>query len=202
MMVDQRLYEKGEFVGMVDLAAFGPLEVPMPQRWYALKIHPNREGKVMRTFRQRYISAYLPTETRSQTVTRRRRGYSFDVKRDVTSPLFPGIIFIPDFQAKLGGVLEVEGVDQYFRMGDCMPFLNAKLMADVRTIEALSNIPVSRKKRLWLEGDLVRVTDGPFRSFGGMIQRGLDSKGRLTVLVEIFQRLSPIELEEGQIEAV
>lgn len=202
MMVDQRLYEKGEFVSMVDLSELGPLQVPIPLRWYALKVHPNREAKVMRTFRQRNISAYLPMETKSQTITRHRRGYSFEVKRDVTSPLFPGIIFIPDFQAKLGGVLEVEGVDQYFRMGDCVPFLNAQQIAQVRTLEALGNMPVSRKKRLWLAGDLVRVTDGPFRSFGGMIQRGLDSKGRLTVLVEIFQRLSPIELEEGQIEAV
>ena len=84
-------------------------------------------------------------------------------------------------------------------MGHCTPFLDAKLISDVRKLEAIGNIPVSRKRRLWVQGDLVRVTSGPLASFNGIIER-LDSNGRLTVLVDIFKRLTPTELEEGQIE--
>jgi len=68
-MIDQRIYAKGECVEMVDLSHFGPLEVPMPKRWYALRTHSNRETRVMRTFRQRSISAYFPEITVSKTVT-------------------------------------------------------------------------------------------------------------------------------------
>jgi transcriptional antiterminator NusG len=201
IMIDQLIYIKGEFVEMVDLSHFGPLEVPMPKRWYALRTHSNRETRVMRTFRQRNISAYFPEVTVAKTVTRIRRGYSFDVKRNVSAPLFAGIIFIPDFQKKLGGVLDVEGVDNYLIMGDCIPYLTPRLMADVRILEALGNIPASRKKRLWKMGGLVRVTDGPFRSFNGIVDQ-LNSTGRLKVLVEIFGRLSRVELSEEQVEAV
>jgi transcription termination/antitermination protein NusG len=201
IMVDQRIYEKGEFVEIVDLSQFGPFEVPMPKRWYALRTHSKRETRVMRTFRQRNISAYFPEVIESKTVTRVRHGYSLDIKRNVTSPLFAGIIFIPDFQKTLGGVLDVEGVDNYFMMGDCIPYLTPRLMADVRILAALGNIPASRKKRLWKMGELVRVTDGPFRSSNGLVDR-LDSTGRLKILVEILGRLSPVELSEDHIEAV
>jgi transcription termination/antitermination protein NusG len=46
----------------------------------------------------------------------------------------------------------------------------------------------------------VRVVDGPFASFKGLIER-LDSNGRLKVLVDIFSRMTPVELDEDQIEA-
>jgi len=115
--------------------------------------------------------------------------------------LFARIIFIPDFQKTLGGVLDVEGVDNYLMMGDCIPYLTPRLMADVRTLEVLGNIPASRKRRLWRMGELVRVTDGPFRSSNGIVNQ-LNSTGRLKVLVEIFGRLSRVELSEEKIEAI
>jgi len=200
MMVDQRLFKKGDFVEMVDLAQFGPIEVPMPKCWYVLKLHPNRETKVMRTFRQRNVSFYFPTITQSKTLTRRQRGYEFQIKRDVVSPLFPGLVFIPDFQCDRD-VLNVDGVDGYLQFGDWLAHLSAKLINDVRIIESFGNMPLARRKRLFALGQIVRVVDGPFASFNGKIER-LDSNGRLSVLLDLFQRLVPVILDEQQIEAV
>jgi transcriptional antiterminator NusG len=172
----------------------------MPQKWYVLMTFPNKETKVMRTFKDRNISAYQPVIRRMRIIRGRRN--------DGTAPLFASLIFIPDFQARAGGVF-VDGVDRYLKFGDCYPYLPERAplkgtsipdMAGIRSLAEEGNIPVARRRRLYRIGQLVRVIGGPFSSFNGMIER-LDSNGRLTVLLDIFSRLTPVELDAGQIEA-
>ena len=193
-------YRVGEHVGFVDLfERHGPIEAPMPERWYVLQTFPNKERKVMRTFRDRGISAYHPVIRKTKTARGRRI--------ETVESLFAGVIFIPDFQARAGGV-RVEGVDSYLRMGDCYPYLlerdpsgtSVQDMAWVRSLEQFCNVPVVRRRRLFKVNDAVRVVDGPFASFLGLIER-LDSNGRLKVLVNIFSRMTPVKLDEDQIEA-
>lgn len=49
-------------------------------------------------------------------------------------------------------------------------------------------------------GDHVRVTDGPFANFMGSVQEVNTAKQKVTVLVSIFGRATPVELEYGQVE--
>lgn len=184
------VYKIGDFVEYVPIAD-DPIAAPLePQRWFVLLTYANRERKVMRTFRERGVSAYFPV-IRKRAMVRGRLC-------DIAAPLFAGVIFIPDFQAEVGGV-KVDGVDGYFKMGDCYPYLKPEHMVSVRALEAMGSIPLARRKRLWSIGQAVRITSGPFASFQGTIER-LDSRGRLNVLVDIFKRMTPAEFEEGQIE--
>lgn len=195
-------YVKGQIVGYVPVGADAPapaVPVERPQRWYVLKTFAGKEAKVMRTFERRGISAYCPLERRE--VTREQRRFGVVVRRlkvTIKRPLFDGVLFIPDFQAKLGGV-RVDGVEGYLRMGDCYPYLTSEGYDRIKQIEAFKSMPVAHYRRLLKQGDALRVTSGPVAGLCATFDR-LDSEGRLKVLVSLFGRLTSVVLDEDQIE--
>ncbi|MCV0384879.1 MAG: hypothetical protein K5821_00375 [Nitrobacter sp.] len=204
----QRL-EIGQFVGTVDLdSVHGPASVPMrPQCWFILRTHPGCERKVMREFERRNISAYCPLIAKQQRVVRRVHGssWTYEIKRIVQVPLFPQLVFVPDFECV---PTDISGVSGWLRFGEWFARIpseresasdRAACMSDIHALVAIANTPHSKRDAKFEIGDLVRIVDGPFRDFSGRIER-LDSKGRLKVAIEIFGRLSPTEMSEEQIE--
>lgn len=192
---------RGEIVGYVDLEQLhGPREVPVaPERWYLLRVHPHLQTKVLKTFRQRNISCWMPMQTVTQSVSRYNRGNEKVVEQRVTVPLVWGLIILPDFEVKAGRFNAVDGVIDILRVGDCVPVLKPQDVIDLRHIEAIGNTPKSKRERKFAIGELVRVTSGPFAYFCGRVER-FDSAGRLSVGLDIFGRLTPISIEESDLE--
>ena len=71
----------------------------------------------------------------------------------------------------------------------------------IGTWDKLATEEVERKPKVEFEkGESVRVTEGPFASFAGIVEGVKPEKGKLRVLVSIFGRATPVELEFFQVE--
>jgi transcription termination/antitermination protein NusG len=184
------LLQIGDFVCFMDSC---DVSLPIPKLWYLLRIVPNREMTVTDRLRDRGISIVLPLELSSA-----RGAFGRRVLRQL--PLFSGIAFVADFDARLRRLRELaDGIIGFVTFGDEVAAATPKTMSEVRAFEAKMQLPYGQRK--YALSQKVRVVDGSFNWWEGPIER-LDSHGRLRVLLDVLGRQVPVILDETQIEPV
>jgi transcriptional antiterminator NusG len=78
------------------------------------------------------------------------------------------------------------------------PISDAEADAILQRVE--EGVDQPKPKVLFEPGEVVRVTEGPFADFNGVVEEVNYEKSRLRVSVLIFGRSTPVELEFGQVE--
>ena len=185
-----QLLHKGDFVEFMPRPV---IAAPMPQVWYLLRLHPNFDLKAERQLHQHGISAYVPKEIRIVRASRNRR-----VPRTV--PIFPGAMFVPDFDADIARLKSAaDGIGGFVKYCGEAVRVSLRVMNEVRRFETKRNRNPDERK--FDVGERVRIVGGAFDMFEGRIDR-LDPKYRITVLIELLTREVPVHLEEDQVEAV
>lgn len=176
----------------------------MSMRWYIVHAYSNFEKKVSESIREqakqrnledKFDQILVPVEK----VTEVRRGRKIDTERK----LYPGYV-----------LAKMELTDEVFHLIKNTPkvtgFLGAENkpmpISDNEAMRILHQVQegVERPKAsISFEiGENVRVADGPFASFSGVVEEVDEGRSRVKVAVSIFGRATPVELEFGQVEKV
>lgn len=172
------------------------------KKWYIIHTHSNFEDKVADSIQERArikeLDAHIgELHVPVEEVVEVRRGQRMQVKRK----LFPGYVFanmamtdevyhlIKD-TPKVTGFLGAQKQPVPIPDSDVMQMLN-KARADAEN---------PKMSVMFEVGEQVRVSDGPFASFDGLVEEIDAEKARLKVAVSIFGRPTPVELEYSQVE--
>lgn len=186
----EALLNIGDFVGFVEKPC---PSTPIPSVWFLLRMHPNYDMKAERQLHAQGISAYVPKEKRSVKSAWGRRPL-----RDV--PIFPGTLFIPDFDADLARLKHfADGIGGFIKMAGEALRITPYWMERIRTFEAARQM--SPQQRKFKVGQQVRINGGAWDMWEGKVLR-LDPRYRITLLIAAVAGEVPIEIDEDQIEAV
>jgi len=175
----------------------------MAKRWYVVHAYSGFEKYVKRTLEERikqhsledvFGDILVPTEE----VVEMKSGQ----KRKSERKFFPGYVLVN---------MEMNE-DTWYLVKDCpkvMGFIGGTAdkpapISDKEATAILSRIEEGvekpRPRRLFEPGEVVRVNDGPFSDFSGVVEEVNYDKNRLQVAVSIFGRSTPVELEFSQVE--
>jgi len=175
----------------------------MSKRWYVVHAYSGFEKKVAAGIKERVERAgmqekfgdiLVPTEE----VVEMRGGQ----KRKSERKFFPGYVLVemelddeswhlvketPRVMGFIGGKADRPS-----------PITDAEARAILQRVE--EGVDKPRPKTMFEPGEMVRVTDGPFNDFNGVVEEVDYDKSRLKVAVLIFGRSTPVELDFSQVE--
>ena len=173
-------------------------------RWYAVQVASSCEKKVKATLEQRAVTLGVSNRIleieipQTPAVKLKKDG----TRQSTEEKVFPGYVLVQmnmndDTWHLVKSVPKVMG----FIGGNPdkpAPITDAEADAILQRVQDGTEKP--RPKVLFEPGEVVRVIDGPFNDFNGVVEEVNYEKSRLRVAVLIFGRSTPVELEFGQVE--
>jgi transcriptional antiterminator NusG len=174
----------------------------MAKRWYIIHVYSGFEKKVRDALeeqaRQKGLShLFEQILVPMEEVVEVRRGKKVPTERK----FFPGYVLVKmelndETWSLVRNTAKVTGF--LGPGGKPMPIPDAEAERIINQVSEVKEHP--RPTITFVPGDQVRVAEGPFASFTGTVEEVDEAKGRLKVLVSIFGRATPVELEYSQVE--
>ena len=175
------------------------------RQWYILKVQSNREDSIREAL-QRRIAMQGMDKWFGEVIVPKEQVTEFKggKKRVVWRKLYPGYILVNMILnddtwflvRETGGIGDFTGSGG--RPSPMLPQDVAKLLH--KTEEKAEEAP--RLKIKFKKGDRVKITEGTFENFEGEVEAIDEANGRVTVMLSIFGRSTPVDIEYWQIESV
>ena len=171
-------------------------------KWYVVHTASGHEVRVMETLRQRVETMNLTDKVFELLVpTQDRVIIRGGKKATIKEKIFPGYLLVKmliDDQGWLA-IRTTPGITGFVGSSGKPIALSA---AEVANIQKFISAPAPRYKTKFSVGEAVKISDGPFADFLGTIHEMDEAKGKVKVLVSIFGRETPVELDFLQIQKV
>ncbi|HVE20494.1 MAG TPA: transcription termination/antitermination protein NusG [Acidocella sp.] len=174
----------------------------MAKRWYVLHVYSGFEKKIATQIKEQAELKGLTDQIGEivvpvEEVTEVRRAQKVNTERK----FFPGYVLVhmdmsDDAWHLVKDVPKVTG----FLGSKTRPTPISDAEAERIMKQAEEGTETRRPAVVFEVGEQVRVADGPFTSFNGVIEEVDEDKGRVKVSVSIFGRSTPVDLEYGQVE--
>ncbi len=171
-------------------------------RWYVVHTYSGHENKVAETLKQRadtlnlthqILKVLIPTQEKIQI----KRGQ----RKTIREKIFPGymLVYLELSDQAWLAVRTTQGVTGFVGIGNKPTPLPKH---EVETIQKYISQGAAQYKAEFVEGEAVKITDGPFNDFLGTVQSIDEDKGNVEVLVSIFGRETPVELDFLQVQKI
>jgi len=180
-----------------------PVEPPVVDssagRWYVVHTYSGHENKVAANLKQRIETQKLTHKIFDIVVpTRNVVKVSHGKKEEIKEKIFPGYILVKmvlDDDSWLA-VRTTQGVTAFVGAGNKPTPISDREVDAIRKFMAME---APKYKASFSVSEAVKIVDGPFADFLGSIESIDEEKGKVKVLVSIFGRETPVELDFLQI---
>ena len=176
----------------------------MAKKWYVVHVFSGSEKKVCQNIEEQIVTkdmgslieeVLVPTEE----VVEIRRG----AKVQSEKKFFPGYILIKmEMTDESWHMIKSQPKVTGFLGGKGKPVAISETEANRLIAQISEGIDRPRSTVVYEIGEEVRVSDGPFQSFNGLVEEIDEDKSRLKVAVSIFGRSTPVDLEYSQVEKI
>ncbi len=183
------------------------------KNWYVLRVASNREDQVRDALEKKVkIENLTDLIGRIIVPTERIKRVKQGQQKVAERKLYPGYVFV-EMEMNADGTIperayylfkDTQGVGDFIGQRNKPNAMHAdevaKMLQDVEKAE--SQAGSSQVKVEFKKGDPIKIKEGPFENFEGTVDEIFPDKGVVRVIVTIFGRAPPLELEYGQLERV
>lgn len=173
--------------------------IPADAKWYIVHTYSGHENKVAANLKQRVQSLGFEDKIFDIIVpTRDTIKVNQGKKESVKEKIFPGYVLVRMVLDDESWVLvrTTQGVTAFIGAGNKPTPISEK---EVEAIQKFMNMEEPLYKASFTVGEAVKIVDGPFTDFLGTINDIDETRGKLKVLVSIFGRETPVELDFLQV---
>jgi len=171
-------------------------------RWYVVHTYSGHEHKVAQQLKQRIESMGLEDKILELLIpTQEKIEIRSGQKKKVKEKIFPGYLLVKMVLTDQSWltVRTTNGITGFVGIGNKPTSIEDK---EVKAIQKFMKMEAPKFKAKFSVGEAVKIIDGPFADFLGSVEEIDEAKGKVKVLVSIFGRETPVELDFLQISKI